>query len=163
MFLGEGLELDWLLPFRSNRDFIWRGSHGRLGNLGLRSYSYRTSLMKWSVGRPEEIAMQIENNDITQPDMMVPVLLTRSRPRTGHAPKTSPTMTRMPLHPSGDAFSPARRLFGSRWWLTDARPVLPGSPHRLRSVVRCTAAGVHYTTDNIVSSIWAKDSYRQAR
>jgi hypothetical protein len=139
-FFGEGLELDYnILPFRSNRNFI--GLEVRMAELVTWVFAAVAPTNFRSVGRPrpEEIAMQIENDDITELDgvpagvvnAVKAMSLTRAEDFTQYDEGC-------PLHPSWPAIHSAssgvslarsgRRL--------DARPVLPGSPHRLRSVVR---------------------------
>jgi hypothetical protein len=156
-FFGEGLELDYsILPFRSNRDFI--GLEVRMADLvtwAFAAVAPTNFLMKWSVGRPrpEEIAIQIKNDDITEldgvPSGVVAAVkamgLTRAENFTHYDEGC-------PLHPSWPAMHSASSA--ASLWLAVVADL---TPDQYCQVLRTdyavsfarTVAGVHYTTDNI--------------
>jgi hypothetical protein len=125
--------------------------------------------MKWSVGRPrpEEIAMQIQNDDITELDgvpagvvkAVKAMHLTRAQGFTHYDEGC-------PLHPSWPAMHSAQRgvslARGGR--RLDARLVLPGSPHRLRGVVRRTVqASITRLRVYLLGTIWARRFLRDSQ
>jgi hypothetical protein len=149
-----------ILPFLQHRLHRFEVRMADLVTWAFAAYP-RTSLMKWSVGRPRP------GRDRHARGTTIPLSSTgtagcceRGQAMRWHAPKTLPTMTRDAPSPvlASDAFSPSA---ASLWLAVVADFLTPdqycqGSPHRLRSVVRSHRCGVHYTTDNIVSQLGPK-------
>jgi hypothetical protein len=154
---GQGLQIDYtILPFRSQRDFI--GLEVRMADMmtwAVAAVAPTNFLMKWSVGRPrpEEIAMQIENNIITEADgvpgdvviAVKAMSLTRAEDFTHYDEGC-------PLHPSWPAMHSASSA-ASLWLAVVADLTFDQYCQVLLtdyavSFAR-TVAGVHYKTDNI--------------
>jgi membrane-associated phospholipid phosphatase len=111
--------------------------------------------MKWSVGRPrpEEIAMQIANNIITEADGVPGDVVTAVKDmELTHAEAFTHYAEGSPLHPSWPAMHSASSA-ASLWLAVVADLTADQYCQALRtdyavSFAR-TVAGVHYTTDNI--------------
>jgi hypothetical protein len=156
-FFGQGLQIDNnILPFRSKRDFI--GLEVRIADLmtwGFAAVAPTNFLAKWSVGRPrpEEIAMQIEKNIITEADG-VPgdVVIAVKAMNLTRAEDFTHYEEGCPMHPSWPAMHSASSV--ASLWLAVVADL---TPDQYCQVLRTdyavsfarTVAGVHYTTDNI--------------
>jgi hypothetical protein len=156
-FFGQGLELDYnILPFRSNRDFI--GLEVRMADLvtwAFAAVAPTNFLMKWSVGRPrpEEIAIQITDDDITELDgVPAGVVIAVKAMGLTRAENFTHYDEGCPLHPSWPAMHSASSA--ASLWLAVVADL---TPDQYCQVLRTdyavsfarTVAGVHYTTDNI--------------